>query len=632
MKMLTDAVKDDFNYLLIFASALVIIAMLLVYGSIELTLVSFIPIAISWIWILGIAALLDFKFNFVNIIIVTFIFGLGDDFAIFITDGLQTKFKYGRKVLGHYKTGIVLSSASTVIGTGVLFFAKHPAIKSIAAISVTGILTIVFVSFFVQPIIFNFFTSRRTKVGKPPVTLIQVLISIIGYTIFIVGSLIGVFMGFMIRLTPFKSTEWKKAMLHKMLKVLTGLMLDILVFAKKRYYHLERLDFTKPSVIIANHASFFDILAIARLNPNIVMLVNKWVYDSFLFGNAIRYADYLPTFESLDENLDKAEKLVKKGYSIMVFPEGKRSIDGKVGRFHKGAFFLAEKLKLDITPIILHGYAYVMPKYDYNFKHNFLSTWVLPRIKHEDHSFGSGYKARTKLIGAYFKAEYDAVVDSCGAKDYQYFPLLQSYRYKGPILEWYFRIKWKFEKNHYENYYQMIGRGHKRVYDLGCGYGYLSYFLKLRNENLEVFGFDYDEDKVAVAQNSYLKSEGIEFQSADISTIKPTNADAIIIADTLHYLSEELQLKVLSQCNEGMNPGGILLVRDGLSDVGNTHEWTENSEKWSTKIVKFNKVKGELHFFSKSFIENWAQQNNYQIEFDLQSKNSSNTLMILKKW
>ena len=631
MKMLTDAVKDDFNYLLIFASVLVLVAMLLVYGSIELTLVSFIPIAISWIWILGIAALLDFKFNFVNIIIVTFIFGLGDDFAIFITDGLQTKYKYGRKVLGHYKTGIVLSSVSTIIGTGVLFFAKHPAIKSIAGISVTGILTIVVVSFFVQPIIFNFFTTRRTNEGKPPVTFGGVLISIVGYTVFIVGSLLGVFIGFLIRLTPFKSTEWKKKMLHKMLKSLTGVMLDILVTTKKRYYHMERLDFTNPSVIIANHASFFDILAIARLNPNIIMLVNKWVYDSVLFGNAIRYADYLPTFESLDGNLDKAEKLVAKGYSIMVFPEGKRSVDGKIGRFHKGAFFLAEKLKLDITPIVLHGYAYTMPKYDYNLKNSYLNTYILPRIKNNDSSFGIGYKERTKSIGVYFKEEYAKVVDVCGAMDYQYIPLLHSYKFKGPILEWYFRIKWKFEKQHYENYYQMIGRGHKRVYDLGCGYGYLSYFLKLRNENLEVFGFDYDEDKIAVAQNSYLKSEGIEFQAADISTIKPENADAIIIADTLHYLIEKLQLKVLNQCNEGLIPGGLLLIRDGLSDVGDSHEWTKNSEKWSTKIIKFNKVKGDLHFFSKSFIENWAQQNNYQIEFDLQSEKSSNTLMILKK-
>ena len=574
---------------------------------------------------------MGFKFNFVNIVIVTFIFGLGDDFAIFITDGLQTKYKYGRKVLGHYKTAIVLSSTSTIIGTGVLIFAKHPAIKSIAAISVTGILTIVFISFFVQPLLFHFFITRRTNVGKPPVTLWGITKTVVGYSVFILGSLWGVFMGLLIRLIPGKSEEWKKASIHKMLKRLTGFMLDFLVTTTKRYYHMENLDFSKPSIIIANHASFFDILALARLNPNTVMMVNSWVYNSGLFGKLVRYADFIPTFIPLEDNLPKVAALTKKGYSIAIFPEGRRSPDGKIGRFHKGAFFLAEKLQLDITPVILHGYAYTMPKYDYNLKDSYLSTFVLPRIQYQDPRFGVTYKERTKKISQYFKEEYKNVVEICGAIDYQYFPLLYSYKYKGPILDWYFRVKWKFEKHHYENYYQLIGRGNKRIYDLGCGYGFLSYYLKLRYDAFEVFGFDYDEDKVDVAQNSYLKSGGIEFAHADISTVKPTNADVVIIADTLHYLTEERQLQTLENVNNGLVSGGLLLIRDGLSDLGESHEWTQKSEKWSTKIMKFNKVKNDLHFFSKTFMENWAQKHGYSITFDMQSDNSSNTLMVLRK-
>ncbi len=633
MALLTEAVKADFNYLLVFATILVFVAMLLIYGSIELTLISFIPIAISWIWILGISAILGFKFNFINIIIITFIFGLGDDFAIFMTDGLQTKYKYGRKVLGHYKTGIILSSISTIIGTGVLIFAKHPAIKSIAAISVTGILTIVFISFFVQPILFHFFTTRRTNVGKPPVTVWGILLSIVGYSIFISGSLLGVFLGFLIRLIPFKKTSWKKNALHKMLKWITGLMLDILFNTTKRYYNMQHLDFSKPSIIIANHTSFFDILALARLHPNVIMLVNRWVYDSVLFGNAIRYADYIPTFESLDENIEKARALVNQGYSIVVFPEGSRSADGKIKRFHKGAFFLAEQLKLDITPVVLHGYSYTMPKHDYNLKDSYLSTYVLPRIKYDDSAFGIGYKERTKAISKYFKQSYAEVANICGVLDYQYYPLLHSYKFKGPILEWYFRIKWKFEKRNYENYFSLIGNGPKRIYDLGCGYGFLSYYLKLRNDDFDILGFDYDEDKIAVAQNSYLKREGIAFHSADISVVKPQEADAIILADILHYLPVDRQLQVLKNCNEGLKPGGIILIRDGLADMEHEHKWTKKSEQWSTKYLKFNKTQGggELHFFTKQFIVDWAKAHHYNIKFDHQSSKSSNVLMILTR-
>ncbi len=81
---LVNAIKDDFNLLLIITSITVFLSMLLVYGRIELTLISFLPMVVSWIWILGISSLMDIKFNFINVMIATIIFGLGDDFAIFI--------------------------------------------------------------------------------------------------------------------------------------------------------------------------------------------------------------------------------------------------------------------------------------------------------------------------------------------------------------------------------------------------------------------------------------------------------------------------------------------------------------------------------------------------------------------
>ena len=67
-----------------------------------MALFTFIPMVISWIWILGIAAIFGLKFNFVNIVIATFIFGLGDDFSIFVTDGLLHKYKHKKNTLGSY--------------------------------------------------------------------------------------------------------------------------------------------------------------------------------------------------------------------------------------------------------------------------------------------------------------------------------------------------------------------------------------------------------------------------------------------------------------------------------------------------------------------------------------------------
>src|SRR6516164_8504462 len=100
------------------------------YGRIELTMVSFIPMFIAWIWILGIMALAGIKFNIINIILSALIFGLGDDYSLFIMDGLLQEYKTGRKNLSSFKSSIILSAITTLAGLGVLIFAKHPYTQS----------------------------------------------------------------------------------------------------------------------------------------------------------------------------------------------------------------------------------------------------------------------------------------------------------------------------------------------------------------------------------------------------------------------------------------------------------------------------------------------------------------------
>jgi predicted RND superfamily exporter protein len=119
---------------------------------------------LTWICILGLMGLLGIEFNIINIIISTLIFGLGDDYSIFITDGLLEKYKYGKPKLSSIRVSIYLSAMTTIIGLGVLIFAKHPALQSIAFVSVIGILSILLISQNIQPILFHFFIQKRADV------------------------------------------------------------------------------------------------------------------------------------------------------------------------------------------------------------------------------------------------------------------------------------------------------------------------------------------------------------------------------------------------------------------------------------------------------------------------------------
>ena len=85
---MVEIINSDFTKIALMTSLLVFFVLLIVYGRIELTLVSFIPMFISWVWILGIMGLAGIQFNIINIIISALIFGLGDDYSLFIMDGL----------------------------------------------------------------------------------------------------------------------------------------------------------------------------------------------------------------------------------------------------------------------------------------------------------------------------------------------------------------------------------------------------------------------------------------------------------------------------------------------------------------------------------------------------------------
>lgn len=158
--------KNEFNRLIGFSIIAVFLVLLLFYRSLELTLFTLIPIGITWIISLGIFAVLNIEFNILNIIISTFIFGLGLDYSIFITNAFLKEYETGVRVLKTYRTSILLSVLTTLLGIGTLFFAEHPALRSISIVSIIGVLTAVMVAFVIQGYIFQLLFIDRKVRGK----------------------------------------------------------------------------------------------------------------------------------------------------------------------------------------------------------------------------------------------------------------------------------------------------------------------------------------------------------------------------------------------------------------------------------------------------------------------------------
>lgn len=168
--------SDDFNYIGYACGFIVFLFLWLTLGSIELAALSFLPMAVSWVWILGLMGLFGLDFNIVNVILATFIFGQGDDCTIFMTEGCQYEYAYGKRMLGSYKNSISLSALIMFIGMGALILARHPALHSLGTITIVGMLSVVLMAYLLPPLVFRWLITDNTgKLRRCPITLANFL-------------------------------------------------------------------------------------------------------------------------------------------------------------------------------------------------------------------------------------------------------------------------------------------------------------------------------------------------------------------------------------------------------------------------------------------------------------------------
>lgn len=134
-----------------------------------------------------------------------------------------------------------------------------------------------------------------------------------------------------------------------------------------RVQGLDRVDWSRPAVIMANHQSYLDVLALFTAIPRPVgVLAKKELFAVPLFGGVMRSIGCVPVDrsnrgEAMDMVRGAAEQ-VRAGQSIAVFPEGTRSPGDRVAPLKKGPFYLAQLAEVDIVPVGIRGSGKLMPR------------------------------------------------------------------------------------------------------------------------------------------------------------------------------------------------------------------------------------------------------------------------------
>ncbi len=161
---LTQSLSDNFDYIGLACSLIVLIFLCISLKSIKYGLIAFTPMLVAWIWILGLMYLLGIQFNIVNIILATFIFGQGDDYTIFITEGLIYEHQTGKPILTAYKRSIILSALIMFVGIGVLVIARHPAMRSLGIVTILGMMCVVGMAYIIPPVLYRLLLQIRQRI------------------------------------------------------------------------------------------------------------------------------------------------------------------------------------------------------------------------------------------------------------------------------------------------------------------------------------------------------------------------------------------------------------------------------------------------------------------------------------
>ncbi|MBR9989052.1 MAG: 1-acyl-sn-glycerol-3-phosphate acyltransferase, partial [Gemmatimonadetes bacterium] len=137
---------------------------------------------------------------------------------------------------------------------------------------------------------------------------------------------------------------------------------------------LENLAPDRAQIIVANHASWYDVLALAAYTPKRCRFVAKKELARVpLFGHAWQAAGHISVDRSDNQravaSLDQAGRTIRKdNSSIIIFPEGTRSATGDLQTFKKGAFVLALHNGIDVVPVGVQGAFQIMSRNNWRIR------------------------------------------------------------------------------------------------------------------------------------------------------------------------------------------------------------------------------------------------------------------------
>jgi len=164
----------------------------------------------------------------------------------------------------------------------------------------------------------------------------------------------------------------------------------------------------KNFVIMANHVSFLDVFAIPScFKGKFSAVAASMNFKIPVYATLLRKLKVVSINRSNNEeaikSIKKAEEVLNSGYSIVILPEGTRTLDGKLSDFKKGGFHLAKNTGADILPIITRGLFNIKPKNRWNIKPGIIEINIMKPINSHNKTIEKLMNETEKVFSNHFK-------------------------------------------------------------------------------------------------------------------------------------------------------------------------------------------------------------------------------------
>jgi 1-acyl-sn-glycerol-3-phosphate acyltransferase len=615
--------KSGLGHFALWSGILVAVILYLTLGSIELLIAIMLPLAFGLLWTFGLMGWLGLPIDMMNSIFVIFIIGIGEDYAVFIAMSKLDEWRGRPQRLAATSATVLISALTTIFGFAVLAFAKHPMLFSMGTIVLIGMMFTFLATIILTPLCMDLLLFKTPPTGALRwwhlLGTVQAAVHL---------ALLQSFVYFVQRpiLHLFRARNIQ-ARLAAMIAYLSRGMFHALPYGRIRFKNFSRATFTPPCIVISNHQSAMDVMVFVAWAETVRQTAKKRVFDEPYLGLGCKILGHVMVEPSQPaQTLQRCRDRLAAGASVHFYPEGTRSRDGWVQRFHRGAFELAIELNQEILPVVLCDTITCVPRDAFWIEPGHAVIVALPRVTPQNFDYSQGVVPLMKHCEALVREGLQQQLDELNTPPVVRRKINRLYRYQGKFVEQF--VAWKLRLDPVYPALDAVVPRRAHVLDLGCGYGVATHWLATFTDTRTFWGVDYDEDKIRAAQCSAAGHPRIQFTSGDLLTCEYPAGDVALLLDVLHYWTPAKQQVILTKARQALRPGGRLVLRDAARADHAAYQKVQRWEKFATR-VGMNQTQEGLHFQTQPELEAMLQRAGFaRWEIKAGAGNDSNVMLV----